>query len=162
MTLDENRLPQETHLDAVTTSISQIEALELGKTLIHVIGREGDSVSHLRQLSSQGFRWLIRGKEGLRVEYQGETQKLGQVAESLFFHVTRQVDYKGRKTSLAVSEAQITITRAAKPKRINEETGKKLKVQSGSLLRVRLIVTRLKDEELTRLAASVLDQFGDV
>ncbi|TDB41259.1 transposase, partial [Photorhabdus khanii] len=150
-TLDENRLPQETHLDALTASINQIEALELGKTLIHVIDREGDSVGHLRQLSAQGFRWLIRGKEGHRVEYQGETQKLGQVAENLSFHVTGQVDYKGRKAGLAVSEAGITITRAAKPKRIHEETGKRLKVQSGPPLPVRLIVVRLMDEEGQRL-----------
>ncbi|NHB97178.1 hypothetical protein [Photorhabdus stackebrandtii] len=49
-TLNENLLPQETHLDALTASISQIEALELNKTLIHLIDREGDSVDHLRQL----------------------------------------------------------------------------------------------------------------
>ncbi|WP_350305511.1 hypothetical protein [Photorhabdus viridis] len=66
------------------------------------------------------------------------------------------------KASLAVSEAQITITRAAKPKRIDEETGKRLKIQSDSLLRVRPIVILLMDEELTRLAASVLDQFDNV
>ncbi len=89
-----------------------------------------------------------------------------------WYEMRRQLEYKQRWRGgqvLAVPpaytsqiEARITITRAVKSKRIDEETGTRLKVQSGSLFRVRLIVIRMMDEELTRLAASVLDQFGDV
>ncbi len=43
--------------------IKTIEHYPIEKTKVHIIDREGDSIAHLRELSSHGFQWLIRAKE---------------------------------------------------------------------------------------------------
>ncbi|WP_242688786.1 hypothetical protein [Photorhabdus tasmaniensis] len=141
-----------THLDALTADITRLEALGLEKTLVHIIEREGDPIGHMRTLSEHGFYWLIRGKEGHRVQYQGSTKKLGEVADGLTFRIRGQVDYKGKKAHLAVSETEVIITRAAKPKRIDTHTGKRVKADPGKPLDVRLVVVRLSDDAGNDLA----------
>ncbi|MEA9443941.1 transposase [Candidatus Fukatsuia symbiotica] len=143
---DDTSAPQ-THMDALTTDITRLEALDIGKTLVHIIDREGDSIAYMWELSVQGLRWLIRGKEGHRVQYKGETQKLGEVADGLEFTVRAEVDYKGRKAGLAISEAPVIITRVARPKRSDKETGRRIKAQPGHSLTVRLVVAQLSDNE---------------
>ncbi|MGG2143152.1 hypothetical protein [Symbiopectobacterium sp. RP] len=51
-----------THMDALTADIARVESLDTGKKLVHLIDREGDSIGHMRTLSSQRICWLIRGK----------------------------------------------------------------------------------------------------
>ena len=97
-TLTSGLSDSQTHMDALTTNITRVEALDIGRTLVHIIDREGDSVGHMREPGAQGFSWLIRGKEGHRVEYQGETQKPGEVADGLTFSTGTLVDYKGEKS----------------------------------------------------------------
>lgn len=151
-TLDDALLPRLPHMDALTADILQIEALDIEKKLVHVIDREGDSVGHMRALSAQGLNWLIRGKEGHRVEHNKETKKLGEVADSLEFSVSGKVEYKGKEACIAVSETGVKITRDAKPKRVDETTGKRVQAQKGEALSVRLIVVQLSDEEGSALA----------
>ena len=146
-TLADDLLPRETHLDALTADILKLEKLGIEKKLVHIIDREGDSIGHMRPLSAQGLHWLIRGKEGHRVEHLGTTKKLGEVADGLTFRVSGEVDYKGKKAGIAVSEARITITRAAKPKQVCEVTGKRIPVQKGEALAVRLIAVQLTDKQ---------------
>jgi hypothetical protein len=135
------------HLDTLTTDIAHIEALNLDKKMVHIIDREGDSIAHLRKLSMQNVNWLIRGKEGHLVDYQGISQKLGQVADRLTDPVSRQVAYKGKTARLSVSETLLTLTRAAAAKRLDEKTGKRVKRQSGESLSVRLVVAHLSDSQ---------------
>ncbi|WP_340613341.1 hypothetical protein [Xenorhabdus thailandensis] len=137
---------KQTHLDALTADIFRIEALDVGKTRVHLIDREGDSIAHMRELDSRSLRWLIRGKEGHRVEYQGRSRKLGEVADELAFTKVKQVDYKGKKAHLSLSETAVNITRAAKPKRIDNETGRRVKVVPGNALTVKLVVARRDDD----------------
>jgi Transposase DDE domain len=146
-TLTDGLSDSETHMDALTADITRLEALGIGKTLVHLIDREGDSVAHMRALSARGLRWLIRGKEGHQVTYQGASHKVGAVADDLMFRLSKQVDYKGKKASLSVGEASVTLTRMAKPKRIDRETGRRVKAQAGSPLPVRLVVAQLSDNE---------------
>uniref|UniRef100_T1HDQ3 coproporphyrinogen oxidase n=1 Tax=Rhodnius prolixus TaxID=13249 RepID=T1HDQ3_RHOPR len=42
-------------------------------------------IGHMRTLSSQGICWLIRGKEGHRAEWGGDTRKIGEIADDLPF-----------------------------------------------------------------------------
>ncbi|MDC9605846.1 hypothetical protein [Xenorhabdus griffiniae] len=137
---------KQTHLDALTADILRIEALDVGKTRVHLIDREGDSITHMRELDSRGLRRLIRGKEGHRVEYQGRSRKLGEVADELAFTKVKQVDYKGKKAHLSLSETAVNITRVAKPKRIDNETGRRVKAVPGNALTVRLVVARRDDD----------------
>ena len=98
-------------------------------------------------LSAQGMRWLIRGKEGHQVTYQGCSHKVGAVADDLVFGAGKQVDYKGRLACLLVAETPVTLTRVAKPKRTDKEKGRRVKVQAGPPLAIRLVVARLSDSE---------------
>ena len=107
---------RETHLNSLLHQIQHIEKSVVQKTLVHIIDREGDSIAHLRQMNHQGFKWLIRAKEGHRVEYQGQTYKVGEIAEKIETHSIKNISYKGNQHTLHVGETHIRITRAAKPK----------------------------------------------
>lgn len=146
-TLTDNLSDSQSHMDALTADITRIEALGIGKTLVHLIDREGDSIAHMRALSAQGLRWLIRGKEGHKVTYEGASYSVGAVADDQVFGASKQVDYKGKKARLSVTETQVLLTRVAKPKRTDKETGKRVKAQAGPPLSVRLVVARLSDSE---------------
>ncbi|WP_251008206.1 hypothetical protein [Escherichia coli] len=137
-TLTEGLSDSQTHMDALTADIIRGEALDTGKTLVHLIGREGDSVAHMRALSAQGLRWLIRGKEGHQSTYQGCSHKVGAVADNLVFGAGKLVDYKGRLACLSVAETPVTLTRVAKPKRTDKETGRRVKVLTDPPLAIRL------------------------
>jgi hypothetical protein len=102
-TFDDKLHSYQPHLDALTTNIAHIEALNFDKKLVHIIDREGDSIAHLRKLSIQNVNWLIRGKEGHLVDHEGISQKLGQVADRLTNPVNRPIAYKGKTASLSVS-----------------------------------------------------------
>lgn len=161
-TLSDGLCDSQTHMDTLMADISRVEALDIGKTLVHLIDREGDSVAHMRGLSAQGLYWLIRGKEGHQVTYQGCSRKVGAVADDLVFGAGKQVDYKGRQVCLSVGETPVTLTRVAKPKRTDRETGKRVKVQAGPPLPVRLVVARLSDSEGRELGRwTLLTNVGD-
>lgn len=146
-TLTDSKGCRSTLTEGLSDSQTHMDALDIGKTLVHLIDREGDSVAHMRALSAQGLRWLIRGKEGHQVTYQGCSHKVGAVADDLVFGAGKQVDHKGRLACLSVAETQVPLTRVAKPKRTDKETGRRVKVQAGPPLAVRLVVARLSDSE---------------
>ncbi len=39
-----------------------IEQYPIEKTKVHIIDREGDSIAHLREMSSHGFKWADSGQ----------------------------------------------------------------------------------------------------
>ncbi|QBY46146.1 hypothetical protein ArsFIN_47570 (plasmid) [Arsenophonus nasoniae] len=85
-------------MDALTEDVKDIEGLNLCKVLVHIIDREGDSIAHMRELSSHGYNFLILGKGGHTVEYQGKNQKLNDVADSLSYNNTVTINYKEKKS----------------------------------------------------------------
>ncbi|MGG2141137.1 transposase [Symbiopectobacterium sp. RP] len=44
--------------------------------------------------------WLIRGKEGHRAEWGGDTRKIGEIADDLPFIANGQVGWKGKKANI--------------------------------------------------------------
>uniref|UniRef100_T1HJU9 Acyltransferase n=1 Tax=Rhodnius prolixus TaxID=13249 RepID=T1HJU9_RHOPR len=116
-TLTEGLSESLTHMDALTADIARVESLATGKKLVHLIDREGDSIGHMRTLSSQGICWLIRGKEGHRAEWGGDTRKIGEIADDLPFIANGQVGWKGKKANMEIGETSVIITRTAKAKR---------------------------------------------
>ena len=139
------------HLNALSEQIEHIESLPAGKKLVHIIDREGDSVAHQRQLSQKGYCWLIRGKEGNTVEYQGQTLKAGEAADQLETLEIKIIEYKGKKARLHVGEAEVWITRNAKSAR-KDQSGKRVAPEKGEALRTRLIAADVKDEAGKSLA----------
>ena len=137
---------KETHLNALCEQIEHIESLPIEKKLVHIIDREGDSIAHLRLLNQQEHLFLIRGKEGNRVEYQGEDVKLSEVSDQIPTTQTHTIQYKGNCEQLYVGETQISITRNARPMQ-KDETGKRVPPQKGKSLTVRLIVVEVKNKQ---------------
>lgn len=95
--------------------------------------------------------YLIRGKEGHLVEYQGENYKVREVADQVVLNSAQEVNYKGRTEQLYVGEAEIKITRNAKPAK-TDTSGKRIPPQKGIPLDVRLIIVEVRDMDGKTLA----------
>ena len=145
-TFSQHSAGRKSHLDSLTEQIKVIEQYPIEKTCVHIIDREGDSIAHLREMSSQGFKWLIRAKEGHRIEHQGKTCKVAEAAERVETQQVQPIAYKGNQHMLHVGETAIRITRAAKPKR-KDDSGQRVAPQQGSAIEARLIVAVVKDDQ---------------
>lgn len=136
------------HLDEVSDCIRHLETLNFDKPLVHIIDREGDSVGHMRQWEAMGSHWLVRVKDNPRIDYDGKTMPCKQVAQALLFTRTREVKYHGKSCWQWVAEANITLSRPAKP---SQKTGKKPAVP-GLPIAARLVVSRVLSQDGTILA----------
>ena len=148
-TLSETQSASQPHLDALTDDLQQmaaLDALNMGKKLVHIIDREGDSAAHLRALNAAGHAWLVRGKERHRMTYEGRSQKAGDIADGLLFSEGRKLMHRGKPVTVETAEAEVVLTRAAKPKRKDEMTGKRVSPEKGEALSLRLVVVRLVNE----------------
>ncbi|WP_157791483.1 hypothetical protein [Candidatus Williamhamiltonella defendens] len=137
--------------------IRRVESLNTG--WVHLIDREGDSVGHMRELSAQGICWLIRGKEGHRAEWGGSTRKIGEIADVLPLIACGQIGWKGKNANMEIGETSVIITRTAKPKRKNKSTGRRVKVQLGVALTIRLVAVRLTDTDGNFIGRWSIDSF---
>jgi hypothetical protein len=145
-TFSQHSAGRKSHLDSLAEQIKVIEQYPIEKTCVHIIDREGDSIAHLREMSSQGFKWLIRAKEGHRIEHQGKTCKVAEAAERVETQQVQPIAYKGNQHMLHVGETAIRITRAAKPKR-KDDSGQRVAPQPGSAIEAKLIVAVVKDDQ---------------
>lgn len=132
------------HLDELSRRMQWLEAQGLGKTLVHVVDREADSVGHLRQWSAQQWRWLIRAKGGARVHYAGQASTLEAVAEALHYSVADTFDYQGQPVRQFVAHSTVSLQRPARPKR-TDANGRRIAPIHGEALSVRLVVSRIED-----------------
>lgn len=130
------------HLDELTQRMHWLEAQDWERPLVHVIDREADSVGHMRQW--QSWRWLVRVKEGNRVDYAGRSQKIEDVSRLLTFKPFQTIEVKGGKCVLHVGEAQVVLSRPAKPKR--QENGKR-QTEPGAALSLRLVACKAVGED---------------
>ena len=136
----------QTHLDELTERIDWIEQQSLSKQLIHIIDREADSVDHLRQWSRHGWRWLVRAKAGSKVRATQCDLSLEAVAQQLTFRETRQVNCKGRLCTQWIAGTKVVLTRKAQPKR-TDHNGKRIKPIAGEPLAVRLVVSKITNDD---------------
>ncbi len=137
---------KENHLNALMQQIDHIEAMNLDKKLVHMIDREGDSIAHLREMQQKGYHWLIRVKEGNTIEFQGQDEKIKDVVDQIVTSEIKEVNFKGQKAILHVGEAEIRVTRRAKPKG-RDQNGKRLPEKKGEPLTARLIVSEVRDAD---------------
>jgi hypothetical protein len=136
--------PAQAHLDELSERMAWLDRQALGRTLVHVVDREADSVGHLRQWSAQGSRWLIRVKAGGQVTCGGQTLKLSEVAAGLKFEVTGEVQHQGGKAVQSVASTQVVLARAARPK-ARDAAGKRQAPVAGEPLPARLVVSQIHD-----------------
>lgn len=140
------------HLDELSDCIAYLEQQNFAKPLVHIIDREGDSIGHIRRWESGGSHWLVRAKDNPTLEYQDQTMACKPIAKQLDYQKTRQVTYHGKTYWQWTAEADVTITRAAKP---SQKKGKKPQVP-GEPIKARLVVSRILSDTGEQLAEWLL------
>jgi hypothetical protein len=165
------------HVDELLDVMEEARRWNLGKTSIHVMDREADSVGHYRTWQAHGHLFLVRADDDRLVMWQGQERKLAAVVASLNPAFHDVVNAKGEAEVIAigagtgrirVAETEVVLHRPAK-KNTGETTaaGHKKKIEiPGPAIPLRLIVTRVVDEKgkvlaewclLTNVPADVAD-----
>lgn len=144
--------PIQHHLDEVSDCIQYLNGQGFAKPLVHIIDREGDSVGHIRRWQATGSHWLVRVKDNPKVVYEGKPMACKAVAQTLAFTKARQVSYHGKALWQWVAEAEVTLTRPAKP---SQKTGKKPAVP-GAPVAAKLVVSRVLSDDGEVLAEWLL------
>jgi hypothetical protein len=142
--------PAVTHLDELAGRWEHLESLDLGRPLVHLVDREGDSVGHYRRWEQH--RFVVRAKGGQRVEWEGQRLLLSSVAAQLRQQLVfcRDVEWRGQEARQYVGETTVVLKRAARPKR----RGHKRQAVAGPPVTLRLVVS-----EVRRASGRVLAQW---
>jgi Transposase DDE domain len=142
------------HIDQVHGAMQYVHDLDFAATVVHVIDREADSVSHWRQWAADGYLALVRG-DNRKVLCEGQETSLVAIADRLRheagFRDAGEALYHGRKAQLFVAEAAVVLHR---PGRRNQ--GKKQVEIPGPPLPLRLVVTEVRNQEGRVLARWLL------
>lgn len=140
-----------THLDQILPTLRAAAALGLPRPLVHVIDCEGDSVAHLRRWHKHGYLFLVRTDGTRGVRWRDRDCRLPAVVAALgqqgAFGEARPVHYRGQRATQTVAETEIVLTRPA----YRNRKGKR-RVISGKPLRLRLVVSQVRDAEGALLA----------
>ena len=131
------------HLDEVGDCIEHLEKQGFAKPLVHLIDREADSVFHLRHLDHNQRLWVIRINDNPYLDYDGTQTKTKAIADELEFVKTREVLYHGKTYWQWVAEADVTLTRPAKP---SQKKGKKSAIP-GEPVSAKMVVSRVLSED---------------
>ena len=144
--------PAGTHLDELRARFEHLDGLGLGRPLVHIIDREGDSVGHYRQW--EGHFFLVRAKGGQHVEWQGQSVLLCRVASEMKRQLVfcREVQWRGRLARQYVGQARVVLTRRTRRKRL----GHKPVSEAGAPVELRLVVSQVRDEHGRVLAQWLL------
>jgi hypothetical protein len=143
-TRSRRRLASRSQLDELTPVLAHVEALGLGRPVVHLIDAEADSVAHYRRWARRGWLFLVRADEIRQVLFEGSECLLPAVVATLrarqAFRKTRRVDYHGQEVQQWVAEAAVVLHRKAQPHR----RGQKRQPVPGRALPLRLIVSELR------------------
>jgi hypothetical protein len=142
------------HVDELDDVMTEAAAWHLGRTLVHVIDREADSVGHYRRWHGAGHRFLVRADRERVVLHGGRQCKLADVAAGLVGEFTDVHDAAGRPEEVMIREGtgHVRVAEAAvvlhRPARHNtgEKTagGNKKQVEvPGPPLPLRMVVTQV-------------------
>lgn len=133
------------HLNQIRPTMAEIKKLELGRTPVHIIDREADSLGHFRAWSKQGHLFLVRCDDR-RVKWNGQSVLLSeinrQLDEGLLFKKAGRVRFHGQKVAREVAEVEVVLDGRHKT-RVN---GKQHEIRGNPLV-LRAVFVRLVDKE---------------
>ncbi len=150
------------HLDQIEPTMEEVENWNLPRRVVHVIDREGDSLGDFRRWDELGHKFLVRADDR-RVLWKEESWLISEIADhfdrEVLFQDIGEASYHGKMVRQEVAEAHIVLHRPHKTR----VDGKQYDVP-GRALPMRLVVTRLLDEEGYILAQWTLltNLFGNV
>ena len=142
------------HLSELNTRMAWLDELGWDKPAVHIVDREADSVGHWRTWSAQGSLFLVRAKDAPRVCFKGAQVKPIDLAEQLHYRWAGKVLYHGKPARQSIAQAKVVITRKAKP--AGKVRGKRVAPVAGVPLALRLVVSRIHDDQGQLLAQWLL------
>lgn len=148
-------LADDTHLNELTKRMAWINKQITTKPILHIIDREADSALHMRTWSDADLLFLVRSKAGNTLTYQNQSQKTQAIADTLSYETFKDIHFKNKPATLKVAQAQVILSRDAKPK-ATDNNGKRQKPQKGKPLPLRLICTCIEDKQGNLLAQWLL------
>ena len=145
------------HVDELDAAMAAADGWQLGRTPIHVIDREADSVGHYRRWQAAGHRFLVRADHERVVLHRGRERPLADVVASLSGSFSDVLDAQGQPEVVTIREGTGKVRVAAtevilhRPARhyTGEKTArgnKKPVAVPGPPRPLRLVVTRVVDE----------------
>lgn len=155
------------HADELLDVMEESRRWDLGKTPVHVIDREADSVGHYRAWAAKGHTFLVRADDDRLVLWRGEERRVRRVVEALapdFRDVPAAeggpttVAVRGGAGHLRVAQTDVTLHRPARTNTgATTARGHAKKVDvPGDPLTLRLVVTRVVDDAGAVLAEWLL------
>jgi hypothetical protein len=133
------------HRDQVAPTMEEAGQWGLERKVVHVIDREADSLGRLRTWVAAGHLFLVRSDDR-RVLWNGESRLISDIQEHFnsqrLFEPVGEAKHHGHVVSQEVAETEIVLHRPHSA----VIDGRKRQVQ-GEPLRVRLVVTRLLDDD---------------
>jgi hypothetical protein len=151
------------HVDELDDVMAAAKRWGLGRTPIHVIDREADSVGHYRRWQAAGHWFVVRADCQRIVLHAGRECKLSEVAAGLAGGLTDVLDAAGRREVVTiragtgrvrVAETVVVLHRPAR-RNTGEKTagGSKKQIEvPGPPLPLRMVVTQVVDAAGTVLA----------
>jgi hypothetical protein len=151
------------HIDELDDVMAAARWWGLGRTPIHVIDREADSVGHYRRWQAAGRRFVVRADRERLVMHEGRECKLGAVAAALAGSFRDVLGAAGRPEVVTiragtgrvrVAEAGVVLHRPARHNTGEKTVGghKKQIEVPGPPLPLRLVVTQVVDAARAVLA----------
>jgi hypothetical protein len=133
------------HLGQIAPVMDEVEQMGLGRTPVHVIDREGDSLGHFRQWSQKKHLFLVRCDDR-RVKWNGQSVLLSEINEQLdrevSFKRAGKAKFHGVSVRREVAEVEVVLDNHHKT-RID---GKQKDIH-GEALHLRAVFVRLVDNK---------------
>ena len=145
------------HVDELLDVMDESRRWNLGKTLVHVIDREADSVGHYREWHTRGHRFLVRADQDRWVLWENRECQLKDVVAGMSGKFEDVLNAKGEPEVITipagtgrirVAQTEAVLHRPAK-KNTGEKTagGHRRKVEvPGAAITLRVVVTRVVNE----------------
>jgi hypothetical protein len=106
------------HLDQILPTMRAARQWDVPRQLVHIIDAEADSLAEFRAWNQADELFLVRADFTRKVDWQGESYLLPQLAETLheqqLFQETGEVSIRGGKGTRWVAEGEVVLSRPAR------------------------------------------------
>lgn len=145
----ETVLPRRRQIDELNRTFGYVENLGLAKPCVHIVDRQADSLLHLRRFSRCQRKFVIRSDEIRRVTYENESLLLEEVEAKISGQLKkgREIELNGKRAFQYVTEAEVVLERLGRTNYRTKENEKKRKWIKGKPLKLRFILSEVRDQE---------------
>lgn len=145
----ETVLPRRRQLDELNRTFGYVESLGLKRPCVHIVDRQADSLVHLRRFERCQRSFVIRSDDVRRVTFEGESLLLAEVEERIQekLEFVREIELNGKKAWQYVAETEVVLERLGRLRYRSQENEKKRKWIKGKVLKLRLILSEVRDSQ---------------